>query len=147
MTATCVLRNGIVSTLTTCGPYDSAQISSCDYGILERNSGCAVIVHYGPEENIEPITYGGTIDQSTKFKVIQFTGECFIRFTGDVQKFLGDVYRARDDLDATFAKDDTLQSSACFGYVSGYRYNIDEGYNMGGKDWGVLRFILTIHDF
>ena len=144
MTTLATLRAGIVSTMTACGPYDAAQVSTCDYGIIGQTSGCAIIVHYGPEENSEPQTFSGGGTTHVLLDTIQFTGECFIQYTGDDRKFLSDVYTARDDIKTTFKKDVKLQSSACLAWVSGFRYNIDESYEMGGKDWGVLRFVLTV---
>ena len=146
MTTTCILRSGILATLSACGPYSTTQISTCDYGILERSSGCAILIHYGPEENSEPTTFRGADTDVSMFDVIQFQGECYIQFIGNPQKLLSDVYQARDDIKATFHKDVKLQSSACFAYLSGFRYNIDEAYEMGGKEWALLRFQLTVHD-
>ena len=146
MTQIATIRTGIYNTMVTCGPYDAAQISTCDYGIIGQNSGCAVVVHYGPEENSEPQTFSGGGTTHVLLDTIQFTGECYIQYTGDDRKFLSDVYTARDDIKSTFKKDVKLQSSACLAWVSGFGYNVDEGYEMGGKDWGVLRFVLTVMD-
>lgn len=145
MTDIATLRNGMFSTLTACGPYKAAQISTCDYGVVERSSGCALIFTFD-EADFEPITYGAN-NQPTKFGVIRFNGECYLQFTGDGQAFLGKVWTAIDDIRNTFHKDDSLQGSACMAWASRFKYNPDEGYEMGGKDWGVVRFVLTIHDF
>ena len=73
-------------------------------------------------------------------------GECYIAFTGDSQKFLSDVWQARDDIKSTFAKDNKLQSSACYAWVSKVSFNSEEGYELGGKDYGVVRFIVNVQD-
>ena len=145
MTNFATLRNGAVATLVASGPYSAEQISTCDYGVVERSSGCAIIIH--PEEgDFEPVTFGGQANVSDKWAVVKFNIENYIQFTGDSQKYLNDVWTAMDDLKTTYGKDDTLQSSACFAWLSNIRFNIDEGYEMGGKDWGLVRATLTIHD-
>ena len=145
MTTFAILRNGVTQTLVACGPYSVLQVSTCDYGVVERSSGCAIMFNFD-EADFEPITYGAN-NQPTKFGVAKFNGECYIQFGGDGQAYLGKVWTAIDDLRATFDKDDSLQGSACMAWVSRFKYNIDEGYEMGGKDWGLVRFTLTIHDF
>src|SRR3990167_1643073 len=88
MTTLAVLRNGLFSTFTACGPYSATQISTCDYGVIERSTGCALF--FKPEEgSFEPITFGNTGNVSTKYGTIIFEGECYIQFTGDVPVFLG----------------------------------------------------------
>lgn len=139
------LRNGIYASLTTCGPYSSTQVSSCDYRAIEQSSGCAIIFHYEGED-IDPITFNGADGTPTELINSTFGGECYIQFTGDTKKFLGDVYQARDDLKATFAKTYSLLGSACFAWVSRFKFNIDEGYNLGGRDWGLLEFTISVRD-
>ncbi len=143
-TSLITLRNGVASTLVACGPYSATQISTCDYGVVERTSGCAIIFNFD-EGDFEPITYGDN-NQPAQFANIRFNGECYIQFTGDGQAYLGKVWSAIDDIRNTFAKDVSLQGSACMAWVSRFKYNIDEGYEMGGKDWGLVRFVLSIHD-
>ena len=146
MTTLATLKAGLYNTFTACGPYDAAQISTCDYGVIERSTGCALF--FKPEEgSFEPITFGNTNNVSTKYGTIRFEGECYIQFTGDVPVFLGSVWTAIDDLRTTIGKDDTLQSTACMAHLSEFEYRPDEGYEMGGKDWGVVHFKVTIQDF
>ncbi len=145
MTAFTTLRNGVAQTLAACGPYSATQISTCDYGVVERSSGCAIMFNFD-EADFEPITYDEN-NTAAEFGVIKFNGEEYIQFGGDGQAYLAKVWGAIDDLRTTFKKDHHLQGSACRAWVSKFKYNIDEGYEMGGKDWGLIRFTLTIQDF
>lgn len=140
-----LIRSGISTTLTACGPFDSTQVSACDYRILEQNSACAIVFHYEGEES-EDITYRGNDMEVTEWTTMRFVGECYINFTGDPKTFLANVYQARDDIKGAIRKDTSLQSSACFGWVNAFSYNIEEGYEMAGRDWGVLRFVITVRD-
>lgn len=144
-TNTNVIKAGLYSTMVSCGPFDQSQVSTCDYGVVERATGCALIIHYLDEEADE-ITYRGKGLTVTEFITMRFQGEGYIQFTGDSQKFLANVTQLRDDIKSTIRKDTSLQSSACFAWAQSFSYNIDEGYEMGGKDWGILRFIVTIKD-
>lgn len=144
-TNTCAIRNGLYATLTGCGPFGAEQVSTCDYGVVERSSGCAIIFHYLDEE-ADAITYRGAGKTVTEEITIRIEGEGYIQFTGDAQRYLSNVWQLRDDIKSTIRKDTSLQNSACFGWAQNFSYNINEGYEMGGKDWGVLRFIVTIKD-
>lgn len=141
-----VLRTGIYNTLTACGPYAAAQVSACDYRILEQNSGCSIVFHYGPEETNEPIAGRGGGLTHVEYNVIKFSGEIYLPFTGNSPEYLSRVYQARDDIKATVKKDSKLQGSACLAFISRITYNIDEGYSMAARDFGLLRFVIDIHD-
>lgn len=140
------IRNGLWNSFVTCGPYSATQISTCDYRILEANtSGCAIVLTYEGED-IEPMTFNGADGTPTELINMTFGGECFIAFTGDPQTFKSNVFQARDDIKRTLAKTYSLLGSACFAYVSKFKFNKDEGYNLAGRDWGLLEFTVNIRD-
>ncbi len=97
------------------------------------------------DENDEPLTYViGT--SNLEMRNITILGELYIQFTGDSQKFLNDVWQARDDVKRPVKQDNKLQSSACYAWVSKVSFNSEEGYELGGKDYGVVRFIVNVQD-
>lgn len=144
-TNTCIIRQGIYNTLTACGPYGSNQVSSCDYGILQQNSGCAVIFHPLEEES-DVITYRGAGLTVTEEITMQIGVEVYIPFAGNSPQFNSLVWQARDDLKTTIRKDTSLQGSACFAWANKFSYDINEGYEMGHKDWGVVHAVITVKD-
>ena len=141
-----VIRNGIVATLSSCGPFVAREISTCDFGILEGVSGCAVILLPEGESIIEPLTFTGAGNAFSDYAHWNIGGGVYIRFTGDSPKFLSKVWQAMDDIHNTIRKDRTLQSSTCLAYVKSIGFNQSEGYNVGGEDFGVVHFVIEAHD-
>ena len=144
-TSVCVILGGAYNTFVACGPYDVSQVSTCDYGVVERASGCALMLHYLDEDSTV-VTYRGKGLTVTEEIDMRLRGELYIQFTGDGQSFLAKIPQARDDIKATIRKDTSLQSSACFAWANHFEYDINEGYEMGGTDWGVLRFDIAVKD-
>ena len=139
-----VIRNGLVSTFAACGPYAASEISSCDFGTLETVSGCAIMVHLMGESPASPLTFG---QPANLWIAWQLGVDVYIRYTGDSPTFLSKVYQAADDMVTTLSKDTTLQSSACYAFLKSIAYDINEGYNMGGVEMGVVHFAVEAHDF
>ena len=141
------IRNGLITTLVACGPYAANEVSSCDYGIIGNASGSAIIVHPDGESSISGNTFSGKGTTKTQYITWSWIGEIYIRFTGDPKKFLGDVYSAMDDIQTTLNKDVKLNSTACNAALTGISYNIREGYDIEGHDFGVVRFSLETVEF
>ena len=137
-------RNGLVSFLSTCGPYAASQISTCDYGVMERVSGCGIMLRPDGDSPIENLTKGTAANYFVGWGIM---GELWIRYTGDSPAFLSNVWQGMDDIYNTFAKDVTFLSTACYGVLTGISHNIGEGMELGGKDYGIVRFKVLIQDF
>lgn len=140
-------RTGLYSTLTTCGPWTPQEVSSCDFGILEQSTGCAIVFTPTGESSIEPLTMSGTNVGITDYAFWNITGELYIRFTGATPPFLSKVWQGIDDIHATIKKDRTLQGNVQHARVKGFTYNINEGFDIGGEDFGVVRFTVEVQDF
>ena len=140
------IRTGLYTTLTACGPYGQAEVSSCDFGILESISGCAVVFHPSGESELEPLTFKATDGKVTTLIKWPISGEVYLRFGGDSQALLSRAWSALDDIRITLAKDVTLANSACFAYLKSIRYDIAEGYDLGGVEFGVVHFMIEAQD-
>jgi hypothetical protein len=137
-------RNGLVATLSACGPWTAAEISTCDFGIMERVSACAIIITPTGESNIEPLTIGGKAVAFNDLPTWDLTGEVYVRFTGDSPAFLSKIWQAIDDVHKTVKKDRTLGGNVSHAWVTKFIYNVNEGYDMAGKDYGVVRFKVEV---
>ena len=140
------VRTGLVNTLTACGPYKASEISTCDFGILAGVSACAIIITPTGESTMELATGGGNLNLVNDYPIWNFTGEVYLRYTGDSPTFLSKIWQAMDDIHVTFKKDRTLQKTVAFARVTKFLYNINEGYNMSGVDYGVVRFVVEAVD-
>jgi len=140
------VRAGLYTHLSTCGPFASHEISACDYGIIERTSGCAIIFTPTGEHVNEPLTHSGTGVTVSHMTTWHITGELYIRFTGDSPTFLSKVWGGIDDIQTTINKDVSLGNSVDFAYLSSMSYDVNRGYEIGGFDYGVVGFVVACQD-
>ena len=140
------IKTGLYTHLTTCGPWGTQEVSTCDFGIIEQASGCAIVLHPTGEHTIEPLTFRGTGKSTGKSIHWAFEGGLYIRFTGDPRTFLSRVYTGIDNIQTTLDKDDTLGVSTSQVSLTNIRYNVNEGYRMGDQDFGVVHFTLDCYE-
>ena len=141
------IRNGLVATLSACGPYLATEISTCDFGIINGVSGSAIIITPTGESNIELATMGGNAVALNEYPIWAVTGEVYVVFTGDSPAFLSKIWQGIDDIRTTIGKDVTLQGAVGFARVTRFRFNINEAFEMSGIDYGRFSFQLEAHDY
>jgi len=138
------IRNGLVTTLTACGPWIAAEISTCDFGILDHVSGCAIVLLPG-ESPIEPLSFGGTPARGWR-RLWGIKGEMYIKDTGNSASLLSSVWSGHDDLYNTLAKDDSFNDSCQMAALTRLSF-AGVGPDVAGQDWAVVRFEITAEEF
>ena len=135
------VRNATYSLLTSCGPWLIKEVSSCDYGILAGATGCALIFHPDGDSTVEQLTFAGNNQAGDQLNTWNFRGNLFIKFTGNAPCMLSRVYQGIDDVQQTFAKSEKGQgTTASILRLTGFNYNIDQGFDLDGIEWGLLTF-------
>ena len=137
------IRNGFVDFMATCGPWAASEISTCDFGVMGGVSGCMLMITPTGDSPIQNITRGTAANYLVDWNL---SGELFIRYTGDSPVFLSKVWSGMDDIVNTIAKDTTFLGSACYGVLTGIKYDMNEGFELGGQDFGVIHFSVLAQD-
>ena len=131
------IRDGLVYTLVTFGPYTAGEVSTCDFGIAETVSGCAVVLFPGAGTEFEPLTFGASgVDQATW----SIEGAILVKETGDTPAFLARCWQAHDDFRDKLRKDRSLNDTAQFAHVAALSFNPELGREIGGAFFGEIRF-------
>jgi len=138
------IRDGLARTLTACGPYVDAEISACDFGILESTSACAIVFTPGADTVFEAMTFGAAGVDAKSWSI---DGAVYVKDTGDPLLFFGRVWQAHDDFFNTVKKDRSLNSTAKFGRVVSMSYNPDVGREAGGAFWGEIKFRVVAEEY
>jgi hypothetical protein len=133
------IRNGLFRTLTACGPWDETEISTCDFGIIESTSGCALMFLPGtttitPNRNNNAPARG-------YLRAWGINGEAYLKDTGDPELVLSRVWQVHDDLYNTIRKDDTLNGAAFSSTLNGFSFDINtSGRDVNGQLFFVVGF-------
>ena len=138
-----VIRNGLVNHMATCGPWKAAEISSCDYGVMEHVAACGLMLRPSGESPVENLTKGTAANYLVNWNI---GGELWLRYTGDSPTFLAKIWQGMDDIVNTLAKDVTLGNSACYATLTNISYNVNEGLELGGFDYGLIKFNIMAQD-
>ena len=138
------IRNGIYTTLTASGPWAIEEISACSYDPLERAAACAIT--YFPEgtSEIEPLTFGSPRQEQRHWRI---GGTLWIRVLDDPKAVLGRIWQGYDDILDTFAKDDTLASSACESHLASITHDSNRFWEAGGHLWKPVDWVLRAEEF
>ncbi len=138
-------RNGLVSLLTACGPFAASEISTCDFGIMETVSACAIVIMPGKTSTIEPEALN--TPGRYYYRRWQMTGRMYIKYREDVKTMYGLVWQAHDDLYNTISKDDSLQGQAQEAHLNYISHDPDVFANSGGGDWAIVEFQVESQEF
>ena len=142
-------RAAVYSLLTTCGPFATAEVSACDYRILEEMSASCIIFQPHGDSTMELMTFAGNSPRGTVANVWQFRGQGLIRWTGNAPCLIGQVYQMMDDIQQTFAKSGKGVGSdtASLLHLSRISANIDEMYDLGGHECAMVQFYFQEEEF
>lgn len=140
------VRTGLVSTIVGGGRFSQAQVSSCDFGIIELNAS-AVVLAPGPGTTIYPLEYG---NGSIRGKRIEYdiVGFIFVKDPGDPTTWLGSLWTACDDIFNSVNRDDTLNGQADAAHISAIsRPDVDLYYTLKDTDYAVIRFTVKATEY
>lgn len=140
------IRAGIYTTLTACGPYSGAEVSSCDFGVLEGAATCAVVFMPSTGTRVEPLRVGGHNTRGYT-RIWSISGHVYVKDTGDPTALLDRAWKAHDDIYNTLSKDDSLNSSACASRLTGFSFDENAGVEAGGAVWADVRWSLEAEEF
>ena len=140
------IRNGLVTTIVGYGKYSSAEVSACDFGIMNTSASC-VVLQPGAGTIITPISYGtGTIRSKTKLWSI--TGKVFVKDVGNAKTMLGNLWTACDDIYESVNSDDTLNTSCDAARITSIsRPSMDTFVTDGNIDWAFIDFEVIAEEY
>jgi hypothetical protein len=138
------IRNGLAATLTACGPYAAAEISTCAFDVLESSAACAVTFFAGKNTSLEEMTFGRG---ATDIRHWSIEGSVWIKDTGNVENLLAATWQAHDDLYGTLKKDRTLNGAARNAHVTGMSYDPETAYDAAGAIWQRIFWTLTADEY
>ena len=141
------IRNGLVHTLTTCGPFAAREISTCSFSPLTSTTGCAIVLSPGPNSGIEPYRFGQGTTTETR-NLWEIACELYILdIAGNEENTLIRAWQAHDDILDTINKDDTLNGTCKFGGMTSFSYNKRQFAEFGGQLWAFVEFTLLAEEF
>ena len=141
-----LIRAGIYTTITSCGPWAGSEVSTCDFGGLESNSGCCITFMPDGTSPIEPNSFG-TLNKRNYTRSWHIGGKLWIRDTGTPAVVLNKLWQSYDDIYNTFAKDDSLNGTAQESHVTVIANQFGLFHKMGGQLWKPVDFIIVAEEF
>ena len=135
-------RNAAYSLITSCGPWGTAEVSSCDFGIIESVAASGIVFVPEGEAEIQQLTFAGPDNSGAQAITWRFRGDLFVKYKGNSPSYLSQMYQAIDDMQHTFAKSEKGQGSntASILRLTSIVCNIAEMWEIGGHDFGAVRF-------
>ena len=115
------IREGLYYTLQVWGPWLASEISTCDFGILETVTACAIVFMPSTDSS----------DTSTW----SIEGGLYIKDTGDPRALLDRVWQGHDDLRDTFRKDRRLNGAADNAILMSMSFDPTIALEAGGALW------------
>lgn len=137
------IRNGLYASMTA-SFFSTAEVSTCDFGIMEKASASCVMLMPGVNSYIEPLTDGTTRMKRIYWDIL---GRGYIKFKGNPKDMLARAWQIHDDIYALVNADDTLGGMADAAMVKSFSFNPDVAVDMGGVSWGVVTFRITAEEF
>jgi hypothetical protein len=119
--------SAIIDDLVDSGSFLRTQVSACDYGILDRTTGCAVIVRPS-NSSFELVGYGGG-----RIDTWGFAAEGFIRETGDVVETLTRVLDMQDALLGAISNGSNANCASVSTVVRSMGHNPNVFFEAGGN--------------
>lgn len=139
------IRDGLYTTLTACGPYDTTAVSACSFDPLEGLSACAIVFTPGTDTTIEQLTFGN--QSGTDYARWSIMGSVYLKDTGDPRALLSKAWQAHDDFRATVAKDRSLNNSAANAQVVRFIFDPSAGVQAGGQYWAEIKWAIIAEEF
>ena len=138
------IRDGLYYTLQVWGPWTANEISTCDFGILETVSSCAIVFMPGGDSSFEEIGMGTTGLDTMKWSI---EGGLYIKDTGDPRALLSKVWQGHDDLRNTLANDRMLNGKADNGVLTGMSFDPTIAIEAGGALWAQIIWKMQVIDY
>jgi len=127
------IREGLYYTLQVWGPWLASEISTCDFGILETVSACAIVFMPSTDSSFEETGFGTSDSSDTNVWSIE--GGLYIKDTGDPRALLNKVWLGHDDLRNTFRKDRRLNGTADNAVLMSMSFDPTIALEAGGALW------------
>lgn len=127
------IREGLYYTLQVWGPWLDSEISTCDFGILETVTACAIVFMPSTDSSFEEIGFG--ISDSPDVNTWSIEGGLYIKDTGDPRALLNRVWLGHDDLRDTLRKDRTLNGQASNAILMSMSFDPTIALEAGGALW------------
>lgn len=139
------IRNGLYQTFTACGPWDETEISTCDFGILESTSACAIV--FMPGTTVITPNRNRSAPSRGYLRQWGIRGRGYIKDTGDPELVLTRVWQFCDDLYNTLVKDDTLNGTAFSSQLNTIDFDmVTGGIDVAGQFFMEIPFTLTAEE-
>jgi len=132
------LGDGLKTTLIAASAFDSGNVSLDDYGIMTTSNTCALIITPGGM-SAERHAYGESWERTWDLEI-----EAYVKYTGDAQKALHNVWKLADEVIGAVYADQNLSSSACSAIVSDMDRPRNVEVEMGGNTWLPLYFTIEV---
>lgn len=139
------IRNGIITTLAASGPWIAAELSTCDFGVMEQVSACAIVLMPGTATTVEPEAMNAP--GRYYFRRWDISGRLYIKDTGDPRKLLSLCWQGHDDLFNTLSKDDSAAGQAQEMHLKSLSFDPDTYVNAAGADWAIVKFGVEALEF
>ena len=127
------IREGLYYTLQVWGPWLASEISTCDFGILETATACAIVFMPSTDSSFEETGFGTSDSSDTN--VWSIKGGLYIKDTGDPRALLNKVWLGPDDLRNTFRKDRRLNGTADNAVLMSMSFDPTIALEAGGALW------------
>ena len=127
------IREGLYYTLQVWGPWLASEISTCDFGILETATACAIVFMPSTDSSFEETGFGTSDSSDTNVWSIE--GGLYIKDTGDPLALLNKVWLGHDDLRNTFRKDRRLNGTADNAVLMSMSFDPTIALEAGGALW------------
>jgi hypothetical protein len=140
------VRAGLYTTLTACGPWSGCEVSTCDFGGLESNSGCCITFLPDGQSEIIPLS-DGTFNSRHYTRAWRIGGTLWIRDNGTATVVLNKLWQSYDDLYNTLSKDDSLNGAAAESHVAIIANKFGQFVRIGGQQWKPVNFVVIAQEF
>ena len=127
---------GLKDTFIAASAFDSGNVSTDDYGIMETANACALIITPGGM-GAERHAYGESWERTWDLDV-----EGYVKYDGDAQKALHRIWQLADEVIGAVYADQNLNSSACSAIVSGMDRPRNVEVEIAGNTWLPLYFTI-----
>ena len=127
------IREGLYYTLQVWGPWLASEISTCDFGILETVTACAIVFMPSTDSSFDETGFGTSDSSDTSTWSIE--GGLYIKDTGDPRALLDRVWQGHDDLRDTFRKDRRLNGAADNAILMSMSFDPTIALEAGGALW------------
>lgn len=123
--ASCIIDDFVES-----GSFYRAQVSACDFGIMENQPACAIVLRPS-STTLNRIGYSRTTEANWGF-----TALCFVKDTvGDVEKVLGDIIQMHDSVEGAIRTGCFATTGSLNTKVNSITHNWNDVYNFGSVDY------------